>query len=199
MIQDLLAELTDYLSQRGLEEDLAEAKAAYYKDAAGLFGDEQSYDMRIANFLEFYIFDRRMGGVTVIEEFILRISDDEKRKAFQELGQGVRSIFGIKKVSKDSISFKDLKDGKKYLALTLTGVDGFNKGAIVDARLLPQNNHLYLSASCLFHHEGSKKFITAMIKDAYKRRDLTAALTTLANMSLKWEKYRNYKAEDIYK
>ncbi|MBE9504816.1 MAG: hypothetical protein IME96_11640, partial [Proteobacteria bacterium] len=198
MIQELLAELTDYLSQTGREEDLAEAKATYFKESGGLFGDEQSYDMRIANFLEWYIFDRRLGGSTLIDDFIIAISDDEKRKAFQELGQGVRSIFEIKKVSKDSISFKDLKDGKKYVALALTGVDGFNKGAIIDARLLPQNNHLYLSSSCLFHHEGSKKFITAMIKDAYKRQELTAALTSLANMSLKWEKYRNYKAEDIY-
>jgi hypothetical protein len=199
MIQELLAELTDYLSHSGREEDLAEAKASYFNEAGGLFGDEQTYDMRIANFLEWYIFDRRLGGVTFIEAFILRISDDGKRKAFQELGQGIRSIFEIKKVSKASISFKDLKDGKKYVAQPLAGVDGFDKGAIMDARLLPQDNNLYLSPSYLFHHEGSKKFIMRKIKDALKSQDLTAALTSLANMSLKWEKYRNYKAEDIYK
>lgn len=199
MIQDLLSEITDYLSQSGKEEKLAEAKAAYYKKAGGLFGDEESYDMRIANFLEWFVFDRRLGGVTVFEKFLQEILDEEKNSAFQELEKGVRSIFEITKVSKDSITLKDMKDGKKYVASVLAGIEGFNKGEIMDARLLPQNNCYYLSPSYIYHHKGSKKFISAMVKDAHNRQDLITALTSLANMSLKWEKYRNYKAEDIYK
>lgn len=199
MIADLISELTEYISIIGKEDDLVSAKKTYFKDTAGLFGDEECFDTRIANFLEWYIFDRRMGGINLLEEFIKDIDDEDKKKLFHELTRGVRSVFEIKKISKDTITFKDLKDGNKYVAFVPSGVDGFKKGEIIDARLLPQSDHYSLSASYLFHHGGSKKFITAMVKDAYGRKDLTSALTTLANMSLKWEKYRNYKAEDIYK
>ena len=199
MISDLITELTEYISTIGKEDDLISAKKAYFKDTAGLFGDEDCFDARIANFLEWYIFDRRMGGLNLLEEFIKNIEDDDKKALFQELAGGVRSIFEIKKISKKAMTFKDLKDGSKHVAIVSFGVDGFKKGEIIDARLLPQNDQLYLSSSYIFHHGGSKKFITAMIKDAYEREDLSSALTTLANMSLKWEKYRNYKVEDIYK
>jgi len=106
VIQTLIDELVSHISKDEYRSDLARAKSVYFKNAgAGLFGDEESYDMRITAFLEWYIFDRSIGGKTVLDRYTEEITDSGKRAAFLGLAEGIRSVFQVKKVEKSSILF----------------------------------------------------------------------------------------------
>jgi hypothetical protein len=199
MVEDLIDKLTTHISESGREGDISEARAVYFSDAGSLHGDEATYDMRIANFLEWYIFDRTTGGKTFLDDFIDFLEDPEEKKIYGNLKGGVRTVFEIKKVDDDLAQFIDLRNGKRYFAVPLCSMAGLSRGELIDARLLPNEDKYYLTGSYIVHPNKTKKFIVNMLKDADNRQDMGSALRMLANMSLKWERFRNYRLEDIYK
>ena len=198
-VEELIEKLTDYISESGREGDISDARASYFRDSGSLHGDEATYDMRIANFLEWYIFDRTAGGKTLLEDFLGSIEDSEERKIYGNLKNGVRTVFELKKADDELAHLVDLRNGKRYLAVPLCGMAGLNRGDLLDGRLLPYGDKYYLTGSYIVHPLKAKKFIVKMIKDAENRQDMGSALRQLANMSLKWERFRNYHLEDIYK
>ena len=199
MIQDCIDELIEYISTSGRENDVGMAKEAYFREGGDIFGDEESYDMRVGTFLEWYVLDRSLGGMTLIEEYIEKVTDADKKEYFESMRNSFRSVFEIRKVEKKGIKVINLKDNSKYLALCSDSTDIFKKGNLLETRLFPFNNECYLSRSYIIHPPEVRKFIVACLKDGVERNDLHFAINSLANMSLKWEKYRNYKVEDIYR
>ncbi len=75
MIQELIDELISYISVSGREEEVARVKSDYFSQAGGLSGDEYSYDMRMGTFFEWYLIDRRLGGTSILEEYLESIVD----------------------------------------------------------------------------------------------------------------------------
>ncbi len=198
VIEDLLNELIDYISTSGREEDAANAKERFFSDAGGLLDDENSYDTRVASFLEWYVFDRSMGGKTIFEEFIEGLPEGRKKELFQRLRGNVRSIFDVRKVEAKGIHLRDLRDGRKYFAECEEDAMIFEKGNIIDARLLPCDGGYHLSRSYVFHPPEARKFIIAALREAESRGEINGTINTLAVMSLKVEKYRSYKVEMVY-
>ena len=199
MLQELIDELIDYISKSGREEDVAGAKEEFFKDAGGLFGEEDSFERRIGAFLEWYIVDRRMGGGSVLEEFTAKVDDEDKKRDLLTIKESIRSIFEVTKVYADKVYLKDLDGGRKYYVFVPGDMNFFKNRNIIETRLFPFNKHYVLSKYYIFHPEKMKKFIAARLKDAAERHDPGTTINRLANMSLKWEKYRNYRIEEIYK
>jgi len=199
MVDKLIDRLISYISESGREGDISAARASYFRDSGSLHGDEATYDMRSANFLEWYIFDRTVGGRTLLEVFVDNIEDLEEKKVYGELKEGVRTVFELKKFDDELARLADLRNGKRYLAIPLSGMAGLSSGDLLDGRILPYKGKYYLTGSYIVHPLRAKKFIVKMIKDADNRQDMGSALRMLANMSLKWERFRNYHLEDIYR
>lgn len=199
MVEKLVDTLTAYISESGSEGDISEARDSYFRDSGSLHGDEATYDMRIANFLEWYIFDRTAGGKTFLENFMDSLEDPEEKKIYGKLKEGVRTVFELKKADDKLAQLIDLRNGKRYSAVPLCSMAGLSRGDIVDGRILPSEDKFYLTGSYIVHPNKTKKFIVNMLKDADNRQDMGSALRMLANMSLKWERFRNYRLEDIYR
>ncbi len=199
MIQELIEELVEYIGSSGREEDVARAKAEYFRDAGGLYGEEETYNMRIGTFLEWYILDRRMGGKSLLEEYIDQSEDEEKKKAISCLSEGLRSIFEVTGVYNDRINAKDLNGGKKYIVSIPPGLKLFRTKNLIEARIFPNGKTYELSGAYNFHPEKVKKLIISMLKKASEKDDKVLVINRLAGMSLKWEKFRNYRVEEIYK
>jgi len=140
-----------------------------------------------------------VGGKTFLENYIDSIEDVEEKKIYGYLKGGVRSVFEVKKADDTLAHLSDLRNGKRCFAVPLCSVAGLRRGDLLDARLLPYEGNYYLTGSYIVHPEKAKKFIVKMIKDAENRQDMGSALMMLANMSLKWERFRNYRLEDIYR
>jgi len=219
MIRSYFDELVGFISGDGGEQDLAMAKKRFFHSAGGLFGDEDSFDERIGAFLEWYVFDRRIGGRTKLELYAQSLEDIKKREEILDLGGSIRSIFKILKVTGPGTAggglfsrhripiknefgglyLKDLKDRKKYLTLSMHRLDGFKRGDIMETRLLPHKNMIFLSNYHIFHPREAKKYIKKRLKKIDASNTTGNVITELSNMSLKWERFRNYKVSDIYK
>ena len=199
MINDMMDELVAYISDSGREGEVATSKGEYFRDAGGLFGDEDTYPMRIGAFLEWFVLDKQTGGKTLIEEYLGKMEDEERRAAFSPLEHSIRSIFEVRRVDADGLHLRDMKDGKKYRALSTGVLEMFKKGCIVEARLFPEGDRYHLSTSCIFHPEKVKKFILAEMKEAAISDDMGPLINRLSAMSLKRERYSNYDLARIYK
>ena len=90
MIQDCIDELIEYISTSGRENDVGMAKELYFRGAGGIFGAEESCDMRVGIFLEWYILDRSLGGKTLIEEYIEKVTDADKKTDTQKVVLNVK-------------------------------------------------------------------------------------------------------------
>lgn len=199
MIQDLINELIAYISGEEKQKEIAAAKEAYFREAGGIYGEEDSYDMRIGTFLDWYIFDRMAGGKSVLEEYLETMEDVARKEEFQKLRENRRSIFEIKKINKEGLYLRDLKDKKKYFARTADFIEGLKKGNLIETRIFPFEREYFMSPAFIFHPEKAKKYIIKSLRDGEFLNNLGQVIISLANKSLKWERFRNYKVEDIYK
>jgi len=199
MIQNLIDEIIEYISSSGREEDVAKAKKEYFSQSGGIFGEEVTYDMRIGTFLEWYIIDRRIGGKSVLEDFVENVDDATKRAEIFKLREGVRSIFEVASVSGDKIKLKDLYGGKKYVVMVPEEGKHFQSKSLLETRVFPEDKKYVISHSHILHPAKMKKFIVSKLKDAAAMDDIGNSINILANMSLRWERFNKYRIEEIYK
>jgi len=199
MIQELFDELIAYISESGREEAVAKAKDDYFREVGGIFGEEDSFDMRMGTFFEWYIIERRIGGKSILEEYAESIEDENKKNELLSLMDGVRSIFEVKGAYEDRIILRDLNGKKKYVAMTPGGAPYFRKKNLLEVRLLSEGGKYIMSQSYILHPEKVKKFIVARFKDDASSKGKDVIINELSIMSFKWEKYRKFKIEDIYK
>lgn len=200
MIKERIDELVEYISTSGREADVTKAKEEYFRENAGIFGDEESYDMRIGAFLEWYMIDRMIGGKSLLEEYAETIDDMEKREGLLSLRDGLRSIFEVTGVYDDRVYLKDLVGKKKYVVMSPYANKFFKNKNILDCRIFKYDEKRYtMSESYFFHPEKAKKTIVSKLKEAAAMDKVGPLLNSMANMSIKWERYRNFKVEEIYK
>lgn len=199
MIQQLIDELISYISESGREEEVARVKEKYFWKVGGIFGEEDSFDMRMGTFFEWYIIDRRLGGKSILEEYSETTKDENKKNELLSLRDSVRSIFEVTGSREGRINLRDLKGKKKYVAMTPWGDPYFRKKTLLEVRLLPEDDKFIMSQSYIIHPEKVKKFIVSSLKVAELSKDEDRIINALSIMSFKWEKYRKYKIEDIYK
>ena len=192
--------MVEYISTSEREADVAKVKEEYFRENAGIFGDEESYDMRIGAFLEWYMIDRRIGGKSLLEEYAESLDNLEKREGLLSLRDGLRSIFEVTSVYDDRVYLKDLVGKKKYIVMLPYANKFFKNKNILDCRIFKYDEKRYtMSESYFFHPEKAKKIIVSKLKEAAAMDKIGPLLNSMASMSLKWERYRNYRVEDIYK
>jgi len=200
MIKERIDELVEYISASGREADVTKVKEEYFRENAGIFGDEESYDMRIGSFLEWYLIDRRIGGKSLLEEYAESVDDPEKREKLLSLRDGLRSIFEVTGTYDDRLYLKDMIGGKKYIVMSPDANKFFKVKNILDCRIFKYDEKRYtMSDSYFFHPEKGKKIILSKLKEAAAMDKVGTLLNSMASMSLKWERYRNFKVEEIYK
>lgn len=206
MILDYIDEIIDYISASGREEDVANAKKEYFSQSGGIFGEELNYDMRIGTFLEWYVLDRKTAGRTIIDEFVGKMDDADKRAEILKLKEGIRSIFEVSRVSGDTIKLKDLYGKKKYTVLMPEEGGHFQAKSLLETRIFlsdikafPIDRKYIISRSYIPHPPKVKKFIISKLKEGGTRDDLNGVINMLANMSLRWERFNKYRVEEIYK
>lgn len=199
MIEELIDELISYISVSGREEEVAKVKDDYFSQVGGISGDEDSFDMRMGTFFEWYLIDRRLGGTSILEEYAASIVDGNKEAQFLNLRNGIRSIFEVTGSYEDRLNLRDLNGKKKYVAMTPWGNPYFRKKNLLEVRLIPEGDKFIMSQSYVIHPESVKKFIVARLKEGALCKDKDRIINALSIMSFKWEKFRKFKIEDIYK
>ncbi|MGE3681634.1 MAG: hypothetical protein AB7G93_07905 [Bdellovibrionales bacterium] len=190
---------------------LTEVKAAKedFFERAGTF-DEASVDfeLKMAQFTDWYLFTRRMEDGRVSIEMVLddpayNITEDE-RPLYLNLRNSRHSLFEFQRLKGDDVYVRDLFTGFKYVLRHSRVTQGFNTDEFFEARLIPHDGGFVFSNSFCFHPATVSKFILKEVKrvnrlpeeeQAQAREELIARLF---KMKHKHEQYRHLDIHQIY-
>ncbi len=204
-LQPQFEELVAFAGSEALMPELLKAKAAWFAMTGEVYADDPLFEMRMAGFLEFYVFDRKLEdqGVTPAELFWRngKFQNPADAPIFEGFLHTWHALFEVRKLSSDTFRLRDLFTDKDADVFERRQLVGISKGDIIEARLLPMEDKLVLSKAFFFHPAVVRKAILAEIK---RRRKSVAAFDTqqflhaLSRMQLKYERYRNIDPLQIY-
>lgn len=205
--QPYLDKLYAFASTEDRKQDLLAAKAEYFHLTGEVHEDDKSFEMRMASFLDWYVFDRpnpATGRTPAQELFALRQSESpegEDLAAWRDLTETRHGLFEVRKLGKGMLRLRELTSGKDFDVTERRQVAGLEKGDVLEARLVPHAGHLLFSSAFLYHpREGTK----ALLKEAKRRRkkeperDPKELVWDASRMALKAERYRQIAIEKIY-
>lgn len=183
--------------------DILKAKEEFGKLTGKMYGDEPSFEMRMNAFFDWYVFDRKIDGVTQLDLLLSgdRELPDERKEVFKGFADNIHSIFIVKKITPAGMKIRDLFT-KEYYSLNSEDASlGFYKDAVFEGRVIQYKGEHYLSPALCFHPKDSKAIIKHVLTQVRKAGETTILplIHRLAQMNLKWETYRNIKVKDIYK
>jgi hypothetical protein len=202
--QSHLDALIAFASADRFKDELLKAKAEYFAGTGEIFEDDRSFEMRMASFLDYYVFDRAMPeGKTPAQVFLAEADGAAEAEvaARRSLVETRHSLWEVRKISKELIRLRDLFTAKDTDVYERRQPAGLKKGDLIEARLIPVDGRLLFSPAFCFHPIEAKKPIAKELKrlkkeqPGFSTRDF---IWTVAKMRLKCERYRNIAVVDIY-
>jgi hypothetical protein len=204
--QPFLDELIAFGSQEERKPDLLAAKAEYLRLTGEVFEDDQLFELRMASFLDYYLYDRvsPVSGRTPAAELYelrLRSAPPEEANAFRCFTETVHGLFEVRKLGKGLVRLRELHSGKDFDVTERRHMVGLETGDVLEARLIPFAGHLLFSSAFCFHPRVVVKAIKAEAKRRKKKepeRSPTEMVWECARRAVKAERYKQISVERIY-
>jgi hypothetical protein len=185
--------------------DLVAAKADYFRLTGEVFEDDKVFELRMASFLDYYLFDRvsPLLGKTPAQEFYELTLTQAPAEAhlFKGFTETVHGLFEVKKPQKEKLRLRELFSGKDYDVFERRTLVGVEKGDILEARLIPFDGKLMFSAAFCYHPKQAYKAILKEVKRRKKKEPQRSAQEfawECSKRALKVERYRQIAVERIY-
>ena len=201
-----LEQLTTFATSEEPKSDLIAAKAEYFRLTGDVYEDDKSFEMRMASFLDYFLFDRIHPdtGKTPAVEYLERISKEgtgDEVAPFRMFTETLHSLFEVRKLSKGAVKLREPFSGVDYEVTERRQLAGLEKGDVLEARLIPFNGHLLFSSAFCYHPRPATKPILKEIKRRKKKepeRTPKEMAWECAKMALKVDRYRQVTVEKIY-
>lgn len=190
--------------------EVATAKKDFFQDAGIMDEQTDHFEMRMTQFLDWYLFTRKLTGRNVTPaQFALEIDDfkmtAEERVLFESLSEAKHSLFEFLRLRGRDIFVKDLILDKEIVLRESQVNIGFSRDEIFEARLIPYGEDFVFARSFCFHPGEARGFIDEEIgklqdiEDENESQAATEAfLLRLMKMRYKYEQFRHLKLEYIY-
>ena len=190
--------------------EVATAKKEFFQDAGIMDEQTDHFEMRMTQFLDWYLFTRKLAGRSVTPaQFALEIDEfkmtAEERVLFENLSETKHSLFEFLRLRGRDIFVKDLILDKETVLRESQVNIGFSRDEIFEARLIPHGEDFVFARSFCFHPNEARGFVDEEIKklqDIENETDAAAAtesfLLRLMKMRYKYEQFRHLKLEYIY-
>jgi hypothetical protein len=196
-------ELIAFASAEPRKEDLLAAKAEYFKLTGEVFEDDQMFELRMASFLDYYLFDRKspLTGKTPAEELLEQKHAGADGPLYRPFTETVHGLFEVRKIGKGVVRLRELFSEKDFEVTERRQMVGLEKGDILEARLIPHSGHLLFSHAFCYHPRVAAKAIKKEVKRRKKHEPNRAAreLTwEAARRAVKVERYKQVPVERIY-
>jgi hypothetical protein len=204
--QPWLDRLIAFASSEERKQDLVSAKEEYFRLTGEVHEDDKSFEMRMASFLDWYLFDREAPstGRTPAQEFFeiqSRTATESEAAIWRGFTETRHGLFEVRKIGKGKLRLRELHAGKDYDVTERRQVAGLEKGDLIEARLIPFEGHLLFSAASIFHPKEGAPSIVKELKRRKKKepqRNPRELVWECARMALKVERYRQIAVEKIY-
>ncbi len=205
--EELIDRLIVFFTGDRFRDDVAKAKKEFFDEAGVMDEENEAFEMRMTQFLEWYLFSRSLGGIGLTPaQYALQLEDfqmtADERPAFENLAVTRHSLFEFLKIRGEDIHIRDLFLDKKIIIHGSPIRIGFNRDEIFDARLIPNGEEFHFSRSFAFHPGGASKYVLSEIKKIKKNGETLSAresfMLRLLKMRYKYEQYRHLALDYVY-
>jgi hypothetical protein len=208
--EPLIDRLIVYFTGDAWRAEVATAKKDFFQDAGIMDEQTDHFEMRMTQFLDWYLFTRKLTGRTVtpaqfsleIDEFKMTV---DERLLFENLSEAKHSLFEFLRLRGRDIFVKDLFLDKEIVLRESQVNIGFSRDEIFEARLIPFGEDFIFARSFCFHPNDARGFVDeeiAKLQDIEDEAENAAAteafLLRLMKMRYKYEQFRHLKLEYIY-
>jgi len=202
----LLDSLVALASHEERKPDVLAAKAEYFRLTGEVFEDDRSFEMRMACFLDYYVFDYRPAstGRTAAEEFhAAKVTSGAPEASLVEaFTRTLHSLFEVRKLGPGFVRLRELFSGVDHDVTERRALAGLQKGDVLEARLIPlDGNTLVFSPAFCFHPREAVKAIKREVKRRKKKepeRSPKELVWEAAKRAMKVDRYRQIAVEKIY-
>jgi hypothetical protein len=206
MYDELTERLTLFFTAERFKSEVANGKKDFFDEAGVMDEENQSFEMRMTQFLEWYLFTRPLSTVKLtpaqyaleLEEFQMK---SDERPVFENLAATRHSLFEFLKIRGADIHIKDIFLNKKIVIHNSPISIGFNRDEIFDARLIPNGEEFHFAKAFCFHPPEATKYVLGEVKKMRKAEDREAEeafMLKLLKMRYRYEQYRHLKLEYVY-
>jgi hypothetical protein len=185
--------------------DVLAARAEYFRLTGEVFEDDRTFEMRMACFLDYYVFDHRSpaSGRTAAEELhAAKLAAGAPQAAvLQAFTKTVHGLFEVRKLGPGFVRLRELFTGVDHDVTERRAVAGLQKGDVLEARLIPVDGGLVFSPAFCFHPREAVKAIKREVKRRKKKepeRPPQELVWEAAKRAMKVGRYRQIAVEKIY-
>ena len=144
--------------------EVANAKKEFFQDAGIMDEQTDQFEMRMTQFLDWYLFTRKLAGRTVTPaQFALEIDDFKmtavERVLFESLSEAKHSLFEFLRLRGRDIFVKDLILDKEIVLRESQVNIGFSRDEIFESRLIPYGEDFVFARSFCFHPSEARSFV----------------------------------------
>lgn len=206
VLKDILEKIFRFFDREPYSNEIGKAKKDYFDRIGQVFEDDKIFEMRLASFFDWFIFERPMDGIGLppirvyyhAKEKLLR---EDERADLECFLNTVWSLFMVNGKSSKGWEIADLYDSKVYVLPYATDLDYIGSGSVVEGRLVDFRGSWMFTEPALPHPKEVTGFIE---KESKKQRAGTREafknfLITLAEMSIRAYRYKHLKVNEVYK
>lgn len=173
MLQTELNKLIEHATSPEFFEEVHKAKDEYRKIFGDIYEDDQSFENRMAAFLEWYTFDRFITGdtTTPLSAYIDKNKETwpaETLKVYENFTNHIIGIFIVKKVKKDHVIVLNLFNKMTHQVQETQSEIIFRKNEIFEGRIISYSGQNYFTGAYCFHPQKTLKFIKSEIAELNK-------------------------------
>jgi len=209
MIQPQFDLLLAYVAAK--VDDIVRAKQEYFSQTGGeVHEDDRCFESRLQAFFNWYLFDRKLDGVTPAQRFLqdrgaeLRGPDKDVLLGFTQTRLGLYEYRGrgglLLGPKKGQVRVRDAITRKHSDVTERRQMHGLEIGDLFEARLVPVGSTLHFSTSFTYHPREMNPVILREIKKRKKKGsvDVRTLVWELERMSLQADRFKNVNIEAIY-
>jgi galactitol-specific phosphotransferase system IIB component len=177
MLQDSVEKVIEFATGPYCPDEINDGKAEYSEILGNIFSDDESFDSRMASFLEWYILDRNLKatGTSPISVYIKHNFKDwseETQAYFSCFKKNVHGLFLVKKPMRGSVIAINLFDKIKYKVEETQSELVFRKNDIFEGRAIPFQDGYRFTGTYCFHPQQTSKFIKNQIEKIVKEKEI---------------------------
>lgn len=207
MYQKYLEQVVEEFTTGEYYREVYNAKQEYFEKAGVVYEDDPEFEQRMSIFMDWYLFDRDLPGVDLppIKFYFRRNKDrfsNEELNIYRDFCSTIHSIFRLKRFTwnKKGIVVTDLFSNQTYKVTDAEINQGFARGDIFEARIIPFRGGNEFSKGFCFHPVEMESFILHEIKKVrfQDKSRQTKLILQLASMKLKHQRFQHIDIKHIY-
>lgn len=172
MLKENLEQLFEFIAQHIPSEQIMQAKKEYQKTTGEIYEDDNSYNMRMALFLEWFLLDNYVPGTqnTILENIIEENQTtwtQDRLEICKDISNNIQALFEVKKIRDNSVTVLDLFKDEKYLVDEQDSKLMFRKNDIFQGRIVPRQGKWYFTGYFCFHPSKTHSYIKDEVRKLF--------------------------------